>query len=130
MNKIYSIYVKDTGLFTGRGLSCEAAHLAQNLAPHEDVVEGAYPHNEHRVNLTTLAVEPYAPPAEAPEVLAEKKRSSDHREALLKIQDLEATQPRILREMALGDSGALEKLRDIDTKISALRTNLIRRDAS
>jgi hypothetical protein len=65
--------------------------------------------------------------ADAPEPppVQEELRVTPGAIALARIQILEAKQPRVLRELALGDADAKARLQALDDEISALRSQLV-----
>jgi hypothetical protein len=116
--KIYSLYEAATGLFTGKRLHCDEDELiAMKLPSGTLAIEGVFDPSRQRVHIETGTVVSYAPASPSAE---------EERRALVfaRIQALEATQGRAVREAALGDTMALKRLQDIDMAISELRAEL------
>jgi hypothetical protein len=107
-----------------------------NAPPGHGVVEGIFDHLSQRVDVATGKVIDYQPPQpsadhewHAPSKRwllsdAATQRQARREAALKEIVRLESQQPRALREAALGQAGAVERLRLIDEQIAALRPQL------
>ncbi len=126
-------------LITGRilcALTLPTDQLDANVPPGCGTVPGHIDGTRRRVNPDTGQVEAWQPPPpdanhvwnadlerwELPASVV--ARRSERGAVMLQINQLESRQPRALRELALGLPGALERLRDIDNQIIALRANL------
>jgi hypothetical protein len=135
---VVSFYHRETGMFNGRHLMVsDPAMIALNTPPDHVVMEGDhYDPLTQRVDVTTGKVIDHLPPPPTPdhvwsaitrqwqlrpEVAAKQKA---RQKALNRITELETKALRALREHALGRPGAQERLRSIDTEISALRGDL------
>jgi hypothetical protein len=137
MVKTFSLYEASTGLFTGRRLQCdEDALLEVRLPPGTLTMEGAFDEMSQRVDLSTGCVVAYFPLAPSSEhqwnaaskrwQVKDLRASADGRRAEIfaRIHALETSQGRAIREATLGDPGALQRLREIDAEITALREEL------
>lgn len=141
--KTHSFYDLTTGLFTGQTFSCDVADpptyarlLAANLPPGCASIEGAHDRENYRVDLASGEVIDYQPPqpsadhewdaaAKRWQLNAIAAAAQVAKEvALTRIQALEASQHRAVREAALGDAAAIIRLRTIDQQIAALRKQL------
>ena len=134
--KTWSIYDTATGRFTGETLRGPQHVVDLNLREGCAAIEGTHDHLSARVELSTGFVVDYQP--EAPDsdhvwnaqnrrwelVPAIVERDLRRRDALQTIQVLEAKQPRAIRELALGLTGAKERLEAIDRAISDQRSRL------
>lgn len=126
-------------LITGRilcALTVPPDQLAANVPPGCGTVPGHVDGARRRVNPETGQVEAWQPPPldadhvwnvdlerwELPASVV--ARRSERGAVTLRINQLEARQPRALRELALGLPGALERLQDIDNQIAELRKAL------
>ncbi|HEY3730146.1 MAG TPA: hypothetical protein VGL28_02665 [Steroidobacteraceae bacterium] len=138
MIKTYSLYEAASGLFTGKRLHCDdEGLLAVRLPAGTLALEGSYDHRTQRMDLTTGAVIAYRPPAPSPEHEWDPagKRwqvraapGTDGRTGVIyaRIQALEASQGRAVREATLGDEQAMKRLKEIDAEIHKLREELAR----
>ena len=139
MTKTYSLYEAATGLFTGKRLHCDdEGLLAVRLPAGTLAMEGAFDHRAQRLDLASGKVVAYRPPAPSPdhEWDAVGKRwqykaanpGPEGRTGAIyaRIQALEATQGRAVREATLGDPQAMRRLKEIDAEISELRRELAR----
>jgi hypothetical protein len=138
MIKTYSLYEAATGLFTGKRLHCDDEGLLSARLPAGTLaMEGAFDHRGQRVDLASGAVVDYRPPAPSGDHewnSTDKRwqvrpaRGAEGRTAVIyaRIQTLEATQGRAVREATLGDATAMQRLKDIDAEINALRKELAR----
>jgi hypothetical protein len=139
MTKTYSLYEAATGLFTGKRLHCDdEGLLAVRLPAGALAMEGAFDHRSQRVDLATGAVVAYRPPAPSGDhewdgvakrwQVKAAVRGAEGRSAVIyaRIQALEATQGRAVREATLGDASAMKRLKEIDAEISDLRKELAR----
>lgn len=138
MIKTYSFYDSSTGLFTGKHLQCDdAAMIATTLPNGMMALEGAYDHLSHRVDLATGQIVRYQPPAPSeghewnPATNSWQLNAGVHdgqarRNAVMsRIHALEVSQGRALREATLGDASAVQRLKEIDDAIKALRRELM-----
>jgi hypothetical protein len=138
MIKTYSLYEAASGLFTGKRLHCDdEGLLAVRLPAGTLALEGSYDHRTQRMDLTTGTVVAYRPPAPSPdhEWDPAAKRwqvrpatSIEGRTGVIyaRIQALEASQGRAVREATLGDAQAMKRLKEIDAEIHKLREELAR----
>jgi hypothetical protein len=138
MIKTYSLYEAASGLFTGKRLHCDDdALLSMRLPAGTLALAGAFDPRSQRLDLATGKVVPYRPPAPSPDHewnASEKRwqvkapRGAEDRIAIIyaRIQTLEATQGRAVREATLGDPTAMKRLKDIDAEIKDLRKELAR----
>ena|ERR1039458_7730085 len=138
MIKSYSLYEAATGLFTGKRLHCDDEGLLSARLPAGTLaLEGSFDHRNQRVDLATGKVVGYRPPPPSAEHewneterrwQVRPARGTEGRSAVIyaRIQALEATQGRAVREATLGDETAIKRLREIDAEINALRKELAR----
>jgi len=138
MIKTYSLYEAATGLFTGKRLHCDdEGLLAVRLPAGTLALEGAFDHRCQRMDLATGEIVGYRPPAPSPdhEWDGAAKRwqvkpavRGEGRSTVIyaRIQALEATQGRAVREATLGDASAMKRLKEIDAEITDLRKELAR----
>jgi hypothetical protein len=137
MKKTYSLYEASSGMFTGRRLHCDDdGLLAARLPAGTLALEGSFDHMSQRVDLSTGAVveyHPLAPSADHEWNAAAKSwqlraaiREDKSRRAVVfsRIHALEASQGRAVREAALGNTAALQRLKEIDAEIAQLRAEL------
>jgi hypothetical protein len=138
MNKTYSLYEAATGLFTGKRLHCDdEGLLAVRLPAGTLALQGAFDPRSQRMDLATGEIVPYRPPAPSgdhewdniakrwqvkPAVRGESRSTVIY----ARIQALEATQGRAVREATLGDATAMKRLKEIDAEITDLRKELAR----
>jgi hypothetical protein len=116
MTRLVSFYHKDTGLLDGQHLTASSDQMVEiNTPPDHIAIAGHCDHRTRRVNVASGELIGYS----APENAVEAKMRT-----LAGIRALEATQPRALREAALGDAGAIVRLKAIDDQITALRSTL------
>lgn len=114
----FSFYNHETGDFTGDHFATnDPDAIALNILPRKPAIEGRHSKDTHRVDLVTRKVVP----RDAPPPASSLER---HHYALARIRSLEASQPRALRELALGIAGAKERLQAIEDQIKTLRTEL------
>ena len=138
MIKTFSLYEAATGLFTGKRLHCDDdGLLAVRLPAGTLAMEGAFDHRRQRRDLATGAVVAYRPPAPSADHewdddgkrwQVRPARATEGRSAVIyaRIQALEATQGRAVREATLGDAAAMKRLKEIDAEINELRKELAR----
>jgi hypothetical protein len=138
MIKTYSLYEAATGLFTGKRLHCDDEGLLSVRLPAGTLaMVGAFDHRSQRMDLTTGAVVGYRPPAPSGDHewnsvdkrwQVKPARGAEDRTAVIyaRIQTLEATQGRAVREATLGDATAMKRLKEIDAEINDLRKELAR----
>jgi hypothetical protein len=139
MIKTYSLYEAATGLFTGKRLHCDdEGLLAVRLPAGTLAMEGAFDHRSQRMDLSTGEVVAYRPPAPSGDhewdgaakrwQVKAAGRGTDGRTGVIyaRIQALEATQGRAVREATLGDAAAMKRLKEIDAEINELRKELAR----
>lgn len=89
---------------------------AANCPPGHLVIEGHFDHARHCIDPLTRRAQPRPPPT------AEERRAQLREEALQQIAQLEAVQPRALREAVLGKDPI--RLQAIDERITELRAVL------
>ena len=138
MIKTFSLYEAATGLFTGKRLHCDDdGLLAVRLPAGTLALEGSFDPRHQRMDLTTGAVVAYRPPAPTADHewddvgkrwQVRPARTTEGRSAVIyaRIQALEATQGRAVREATLGDAAAMKRLKEIDAEINELRKELAR----
>lgn len=138
MIKTYSLYEAASGLFTGKRLHCDdEGLLAVRLPAGTLALEGSFDHRTQRMDLTTGAVVAYRPPAPSPDHewdpaakrwQVRPSTSTEGRTGVIyaRIQALEASQGRAVREATLGDAQAMKRLKEIDAEIHKLREELAR----
>lgn len=89
---------------------------AANCPPGHLPVEGHFDRTRHRIDTDTRRRVPYTPPAPS----TAETRAQVRADALYQIQQLEAAQPRAVRDAVL--TGDRSRLQAIEDKISALRS--------
>lgn len=127
--RTFSFYDIESGLFhagtftTGSANARRAARdLAANTPPGCAAIEGRYDRATQRVDIATGAVVAYERPAA--ELEAEQRAARDRR-ARQRIEQLERSQARAIRELVLNnDQKARERLAAIDGEIAELRADL------
>lgn len=137
--KTFSFYHKDSGAIAPTVFSTDddsLQHLANNTPPDHIAIEGKYDHLSSRFNVANGAVEDYQPPAPSAdhEWNAATKRwqfkseiaakIEARRAALAEIVRLEDRSLRCMREMLLGDTMAVTRLKSIDDEIKKARAFL------
>jgi hypothetical protein len=135
---MYSFYDETTGDFSGRVFSGSARLVALNTPTGYVAISGRFDRLSQRVDTKTGEVVDYQPPkpdddhewnterrrwVKKPDVLVAERRGAAARK---RIAELEASQLRALREHALGDATAVDRLRAIDDEIKTLRADLLR----
>jgi hypothetical protein len=139
--KRMSFYSEETGLFHDKTMtvSDQGVVSAGNIPQGHKPMEGVFDRLAQRVDLATGKVVAYMPPCPKPEedhvwnsaikrwqltaaAMARATRSSSARSL---IRDLEGKTLRALREVALGQPGAKERLAALDAKIAELRGDLM-----
>jgi hypothetical protein len=138
MTKTYSLYEAATGLFIGKRLHCDDEGLLSARLPAGTLaLEGTFDHRCQRLDLVTGVVVRYRSPAPSSNDQLNNAHKLwhvtdaggvDERTAVIyaRIQALEATQGRAVREATLGDATAMKRLKDIDAEIKDLREELAR----
>jgi len=136
MTNTYSLYEAATGLFTGKRLYCDDDGLLSVRLPAGTLaIEGEFDHRSQRVDLVTGKVVNYRPPAPSGDHewnVTERRwqvkaaSGTEGRTAVIyaRINSLEATQGRAVREATLGDPAAIKRLKEIDAEIKDLRKEL------
>jgi hypothetical protein len=131
-----SIYNLETGLFTSVIIAVHDDLLDANTPSGHKTLIGRYDHLSQRVDLATGEVVDYQPPQPSSDdewnaetkrwqlIAAAADRANRHISASEHIGLLEASQHRALREHALGYPGAVDRLKEIDQEIAALRKDL------
>lgn len=140
--RTWHYFDRSTGLFVGKSVSYPADHpqsekLATSCAPDGCApIEGVTDYLSQRVDLTTGQVVSWQPPQPSPDhewnagtkrwqlTAASAAKASARLSALSEIAALELSQLRALRELALGDSSAVERLKSVDAQVAALRKDL------
>jgi hypothetical protein len=133
----FSFYHKDTGFIHSFSmLTTNPQNVAINTPSDHIAIGGYHDPLSKKVDIATGAIVDYQPPAPSSnhEWNADAKRwqltaavqaTNDKRAvARSRIAQLEASQHRAVRELALGTSGALQRLQAIDSEIAALRADL------
>lgn len=131
--RTWHFYSLADGALVGRNFSAhDEKHLAANIPAGCGAIEGVTHPTAQRVDLETRTLVDFIP--EAPDGDHEwdgtarrwRLSSASIERASLKrrILELEAAQPRALREHALGDTAAIGRLRAIDAEIASLRRQL------
>jgi hypothetical protein len=137
--RIISFYHKDTGLFHGRNLMTSDSRLiAPNTPPDHIAIEGDhFDPMSQRIDVATGQVVDRVPPQPShdhewntsigrwqvkPEIVAKEEAS---RAAVERIRYLEVKALRALREHALGEATAIDRLKSIDDEISQWRTTIL-----
>jgi hypothetical protein len=136
--RVVSFYHKESGLFHPRHLmSSDAKSIALNTPPDHIAIDGDhYDRLSQRIDIKTgelVDLLPEQPSADhewnttdrrwqmKPEIVA---REETRRHALLRITQLEMSGVRSLRELALGEARAADRLRALDSEIAQLRKSL------
>lgn len=141
--KAYSFYDPATGLFTGGRYSTDivsgdrlAAALAANTPKGTRSVEGDHDMLSSCIDVVTGKVVDYQPPAPSGDHVwnpatkrwvlstSAQQKVTARTAALARIAQLEAAQPRALRELALGYENAKARVEAIDAEITSLRKEL------
>ena len=134
-SRTWAAYDRATGLFSSRHVLCDEHSIAANTPAGFAVIEGRYDHLAQRIDVTTGQVVDYVPPApdadhewnadakrwqkRADVIAAENAEAQARRE----IAQLEASQLRPLRELALDPTNATAraKLAAIEAEIAERR---------
>jgi hypothetical protein len=136
--RVVSFYHKVSGLFHARHLmSSDAKSIVLNTPRDHIAIDGDhFDRLSQRIDIKTGKVIdqlPAQPSADhewnatdrrwqlKPEVVAKEET---HRQAILRIRQLELTGLRSLRELALGEAKAADRLKALDTEIATLRKTL------
>ena len=136
--RVVSFYHRVTGLFHARHLmSSDAKSIALNTPRDHIAMDGDhFDRLSQRVDIKTGKVIdqlPAQPSADhewnatdrrwrlKPEVVAQQEA---HRDAIARIRQLELKGLRSLRELALGEAKAVDRLKALDTEIAKLRQSL------
>jgi hypothetical protein len=136
--RVMSFYHKVSGLFHARHLmSSDAKSIALNTPDDHIAIDGDhYDRLSQRIDIQTgkvIDLVPEQPSADhewnatdrrwqiKPEVTA---REESRRHAIQRITQLEMSGVRSLREQALGEAKAADRLRALDAEIAALRKSL------
>lgn len=133
--KSFSFYHKDTRLFDGRHyMTSVEQHVALYTPPDHVAIAGHHDHLSKRVDISTGEVVDHQPSQPTENHVWDdvtkrwviepgyKVKLAAHRDALAKIEMLEASQPRYIREHTLGTNPkALERLHAIEDEIVELR---------
>ncbi len=130
----YALFHADTGVFADRIVACEEGLAESMVGPRYVCIADVHAPRSKRIVDGQLVEDRGTQPSADHEwngvlcewrikeaVLVARKAVADAKAAIL---DLEASQPRILRERELGDMTVVEarqRLRDIDDQIKALR---------
>jgi hypothetical protein len=136
--RVVSFYHKVSGLFHARHLmSSDAQSIVLNTPPDHVAIDGDhFDRLSQRIDIKTgkvIDLLPAQPSADhewnatdrrwqlKPEVVAKEET---RRHAILRITQLEMSGVRSLRELALGEAKAADRLKALDTEIAALRKSL------
>lgn len=131
--RAWTFYRLDTGKLVATFASTSDADLPRNTPPGCSAVEGEWNLETHRVDLATGQPLAWRPPRPS---IGHDWNDADGRwqlspraqrlAAMQRIAELEARQPRAIREAILDpfDNGARERLQAIDTEIMNLRADL------
>lgn len=131
-----SIYSEETGLFTGVIVAVHDELLDANTPIGCKTLIGRYDHLSQRVDVASGTVVDYQPPQPSTDhewnadtkrwqlTAAAQSKIDGHTAALAQIAALEAKGARCVRELALGQAGAADRVAAIDAEIAALRPAL------
>jgi hypothetical protein len=131
-----SFYDKTTGMFSGVRYHGLEDHIEVNTPNGHAAAIGAHDHLSKRVDLATGELVDYQPPAPSADhewnadtkrwqlTAAAAEKESKRAFALNRIDHLENSQARALRELALGSTEAAARLKAIDDEIASLRSHL------
>lgn len=120
--KRYSFFDLSTGVLAPHQYgTSDPADLPLNMPPGHGVIEGHHDHLNKRVDITTGELVDYQRPAEE---LAAQATIDRRSAALSRIAQLEASQPRAVREAILDPIGGIARLRAIDAEVAKLRLDL------
>ena len=135
--KTVSFHHKETGIFSSAVLtSTDDSAIAINTPRDHVAIEGAYDPLSKRVDVATGEVVDYQPPLPSADhewnattkrwqlTAAVTAKREARRSALASIAALEASGVRAVRELALGQAGALDRLKALDIEIAALRLQI------
>lgn len=145
MFRTWHVYDLSTGLFTGASIGADGEFsdavpdwIVEQLPDGHHAITGVERSDAQKVDLATGQIIDHVPDQPSADhewceqtrkwVLKPEtaKATANNRLALESIATLEAKQPRVLRELALGDSGALAKLKALDDEIAEHRKRLIK----
>ena len=113
-------YHSVTGEFSDMVLvTGNAATIARNTPADHVAYSGEVDHRTERLDIETGLLVPFAPPAPAANPYAEA------RVVVGAMIAIEARQARVIRECALGQPGAVERLQAMEDEIAALRATLV-----
>lgn len=129
--KSVTIYDRTSGALL-RTFEGPTGLLSMQLSANEAMFDGLLPLAGCRIDLITGEPLYFEPPAPSPEHVWDAARQAHvlsaegmkKRQVQGEIQMLEANQLRALRELALGDDKALDRLAEIDVAIAAKRGKL------
>lgn len=135
MNSVWHFYEPHSGHFTGCKFCGPAYALEANTPAGLKAYEGEIDHLSQRLGENGALIDWQPPqPSSDHEWNAEMRRwvltaaaADRHRrriEALARIEQLERSQHRAIREAALGQAGAGDRLKAIDQEIAQLRADL------
>jgi len=136
--RVVSFYHKETGLFHPRHLmTSDAKSIALNTPPDHIAIDGDhYDRLSQRIDIKTGELVDLLPEKPSPdhewnatdrrwqlrrEVVA---REEAHRHAMQRITQLEMSGVRSMRELALGEARAADRLRALEIEIAQLRKSL------
>lgn len=132
-----SFYHRETGVFiSNQMIVSDDDILALNTPKDHIAIDGHHDHLSKRFDIATGEIVEWMPPAPSsdhvwnPETkrwqisAAAADKIAKRNAARARIQELEASQHRRVREHALGNPGALEQLQAIDDEIFSLRGQL------
>ena len=140
---IWSFFDSRTGEILKRRFRGTQKAVIRNTPAGATAIAGQYDRLSQRVDVATGEVIDYQPPAPSADhewresvndgrprwvkTAEVVQRERADRIARARIAELEAAQPRAIREHALGDESATARLQAIDQEIAALRGDLIRK---
>jgi hypothetical protein len=135
--KFHSFAHKETGLFSGRTFGTDdPAQLEQNVPADHVAIEGTHDHLSRKLDIATGEVIDYRPPQPSIDHLWDATtrrwqlsaiasgRLARSAAARQRIEDLERSQHRLVREHCLGMATATARLKAIDDEIFSLRSQL------
>lgn len=141
MSTLLHVYDRQTGAFVGRSFHLNetdpktiAAFITANVPEGHGAYQGPVTDWEAQCVDASGALADFQPIQPSPdhEWIDRRWRLNPvaaaalaaHQSALSQILALEAKQPRMIREVALGDEGALARIQELDRQISVLRQQL------
>jgi hypothetical protein len=138
----YSFFDPATGLLTGKGFTGTEEALLLNMPEGNAAIPGRHDPLSRRVDLKTMEVIPYQPPSPGADyewnsemerwVLNDAAQQAADADAVARAQldDIDRQSIRALREAAIGDTAALDKLRALEGAAIELRPDVITEDTN